>query len=272
MRENTSGNLSFYFDDFENRHLIIHVSDSALMHLMLAGIESFRIRIHGGEAKENYGPVETAGILWGHFLQKRETDHVFVDQVTNDTYAEKHRSSVSLNPTATKVKQRIVDSRWPHMSFVGDFHTHPYPKIDNKKSSKNYWTLKNVIKDGWKFSDGDYDFYESRSGYQPSEWDGRIALVLSVAEPQRVHDVDPKLIRPNTLMWQFEEFRLFLAAYSVDVLPTKGEESRFIVSPPRDDVDTRTTRPKRPYVFIDVPTISGTNAWYKYSFYDGNVV
>ena len=47
-------------------NLCVHVTDSALMHPLMAGMESFKVRRWGEKETTNRGPVETTGFLWGY--------------------------------------------------------------------------------------------------------------------------------------------------------------------------------------------------------------
>ena len=70
-----------------DRDLTIHVADSALLHLMLAGMESYKVRHWGTAVTANKGPAETAGLLFGHATRKGNMDHVMVEHVSTDTFA-----------------------------------------------------------------------------------------------------------------------------------------------------------------------------------------
>ena len=251
---------AFYFKNFEQRDIAIHISNFALMHLMMSTIESFHVRPWGKDTSETRGPVETAGLLWGHFFQKEDHDHVYVDQVSTDTYADRQAGSVALNEKVTMEKQKLVTERWPFLALVGDFHTHPY--------GKKTMTSTEVKNQGyWRFSDGDYECSENNDYFNPLNWDGRISLVMTIAQVQRLHEVEPEHLTDNAHTWLFDKYRFFLAAYALDVddAPSHDERKRkyvTTVSPPRQGK----RKPRhRPRVYIDVPMVHGTNPWYSYS-------
>ena len=79
-----------------------------------------------------------------------------------DTFAKGTANEVDLNLKVMDVKQKVVEQRWPHLSLVGDFHTHPY---------KNFGEV--VSNAGWEFSKGDRAWYEKHE--EPDSWPGCVA-------------------------------------------------------------------------------------------------
>ncbi len=229
-----------------DKELTIHVSDSSLMHLLLAGMESYKVRHWGTSVTANRGPAETAGLLWGYTVHRDNMDHVIVEHVSTDTFAKGTSSEVGLSEEVMCVKRSVIEERWPYLSLIGDFHTHPY---------KNYTEVEEAK--GWEASQGDRDWYEKYR--TPDDWPGRIALILAIGELARYHERshwEPEIIEDNTLRWQqLERFRFWLSAYAVD----ECEGNRFVVSP-----NARSDGPQRPHVYVDVPNVSGTNAWFSY--------
>ncbi|MCY3811151.1 MAG: hypothetical protein OXH15_05095 [Gammaproteobacteria bacterium] len=222
-----------------DKDVTVHVTDSALMHLLLAGMESYRAKRHGA--------LETGGLLWGFIKDETdsEMDHITIEHVSTDTYAKRKPDSVALSDRTTSAKRDVIEQRWPHLSMIGDFHTHPYTNYTEAVDNK-----------GWEFSRGDFEWYEN--GHTAESWAGRVGLVLAIAGLQRYHKDNHATTRVrsrygNTLQWQLGRYRFWLSAYSVDPL-----EGRLIVSPRGG------ANPSRRYVYIDVPTINGTDAWFTY--------
>ncbi len=221
-----------------DRDMVVHVSDVAIMDLLLAGMESYHNR-------RNDQPVETGGLLWGSIRDDGDMDHVTVAHVSTDTHGKRHPEHFTLNQVSTQAKCDLMNQRWPHLAMIGDFHTHPYSHYDE------------VPSDGSEFSRGDFDWYEK---YHTREtWAGRVGLVLTLAKLKR-HDrrsVNPSVKKRhgNTLYWQLGRYRFWLAAYAIDSV---GD--RLVVSPQSN------RERSRQYVYIDVPTINGTNAWFTYDY------
>ncbi len=222
-----------------DRDIAIHVSDSALMHLLLAGMESYTVRHWGKEVRK--GPAETAGLLFGYVTPRDGMDHAMVEHVSTDTFAKGTYWSVDLNPNVTKRKCEVIADRWPYLSLVGDFHTHPYKTYSEASAG------------GWEASAGDRDWWsDGRLGVE-----SHVALILTIARLTRKRSyVGPKLIGDNTIYWQqLDRYRFWLTAYAID-----RDNSALLVSPDPEPDD----RPTRPHVYLDVPAVNGTNAWFAY--------
>ena len=236
------------FDQPFERDLTIHVSDSAIMHLLMAGIESYHVNHWREGISEKRGPFETAGLLFGYFTSRFDMgmDIVTVEHVSTDTYAKRSSEDVTYNNKAAKVKKRIIEKRWPRLSLVGDFHTHPY---------KNYAELKEnneLNEKAWHFSEGDYISYDVSA-----DWRGNCALLLTVVEYKS--SVEFKRVQDNVIRWQINDYHFWLSGYALDVTGSNNDE--IVISPPRE---IKKSTQKRPNVYLDVPTINGTTTWFQY--------
>ena len=228
-----------------DRSLTVHVADSALLHLMLAGMESHKVRHWGATVTANRGPAETAGLLFGHATTKGDMDHVMVEHVSTDTFAKGTYWSVDLNRDVTQAKCEVIEERWPYMSLVGDFHTHPYKTCTDATGAR-----------GWKASADDRQWWSGE--HQRAMCRPYVALILTIARLTRRPNggrFTPKTIGSNTIHWhQLDRYRFWLTAYAID-----HDGDRLTVSP-----ESATEHPTRPHVYIDVPTVNGTNAWFSY--------
>lgn len=231
--------------DFTSRSAIVRVSDSAIMHLILAGMESFRVRVWGKQVRKNTTqPVETAGLLIGYATHRDNVDHFVVEHASTDKFVKGSSSEVEpLIETVTHEKRTVLRNQWPHLQLIGDFHTHPYTTYSQALAAK-----------GWEFSTADYETYDNN--WSPNEWEGRCALVLTIAELKKVHESSRKsneLWEDNVIHWQVGSFRFWLSAIVLDVVE-KSQGLRFIASPGKKDCSQT-----RPNVYINVPTIRGVD-------------
>ena len=233
----------------KKNNISIHLSDNAVMHLLMAGLECFNVRIWGKESTTKRGPTETAGTLWGYFIEGsgRQDDHIRVEHISQDTMAERHKGWVALNDDTTWIKSQLVQARWPHLSFIGDWHTHPYETYTECYDAN-----------GWKFSKGDYESFEHTWDEQVFEmWHQcKVSLVLTIARLNRVHEEKrwpSEVINNHIVRFQIGDFRFWISAYAID--PTG--ESSFVVSPGDREV--------RDDVYIDIPTVNGTDSWFEYN-------
>ena len=235
-------------------NLWIHVTDSALLHLLMAGMESFKVRRWGRNETTNRGPVEVAGSLWGYVPEATEDyDHFVIQHATTDIVAERSKGKVGFSPAGALAKQHVVSARWPHLALIGDFHTHPY---------KSYGEAT------WGASEEDRAWYEQNFYDNVTEASlhtrFRVSLILSIAELQRISDksrIQPKLTREHVLHWQLGNFRFWLAAYSVD-RPTDNDCPPLHLSP-REEGWPNVQHAGRDKVYLDVPTIYGTERYFE---------
>ena len=218
-----------------DRDIAIHVSDSSLLHLLWAGTESYKVRRWGKTYTSKRGPAETSGLLWGYTVSQEETDHVTIEQVSTDKHAKGTYFESELIKEVTAVKRQIVEERWPHLTMIGDFHTHVYKELSKANESG-----------GWHASQGDIKWYEE--DHSAETWPGRISLILTIAKHSKSR-IEPARLADHIIHWQqLGRFRFWLSAYAVD----ECDGNRLVVSP-KDDSDD----PSRPHVYLDVPTIYG---------------
>ncbi|MXX95298.1 MAG: hypothetical protein F4039_10785 [Gammaproteobacteria bacterium] len=234
----------------KKNNIQIHISDNALLHLLMSGLECFNLRFWRGKITQKRGPTETAGTLWGYFIggDGTEDDHVRVEFVSQDVLADRHKSWVVLQKDTTWVKSQLVQARWPHLSLIGDFHTHPYETYSECNEAC-----------GWKFSDGDCDYFQHTWNNQKELelWKRcKVSLLLTIAHLDRVHDEkrwDPDVVENHIVRFQIDRFRFWITAYAIDLT----DQSSFVVSPGN--------RQCRKQVYIDIPTINGTTNWFVYN-------
>ena len=196
---------------------IVEVSDSALMHLCLIGLESYCVPRN---------PKETYGLLWGSMANKStEKIHYQIDQVSTDIEAERTSGCVEYNKKSLKLKKSIIKECWPSLSFLGDFHTHPYK---NKEEARG----------GYKLSDDDRKDVEETNRTLWFEADLKVNLVMAIYPLGNVGWQGPGRIgdRDYTVKWTLRNYvqetyyRLRLAAYVVNPV-NDGRRHSLIVSP-----------------------------------------
>lgn len=238
--------MSAQTSDFQCPKAIVHVSDSAIMHLMLAGMESFHVRLKGKHVLENpdLPPVETAGLLIGYSCHRNKEDHFVIEHATTDKFAKGFSSRIGpLIDTVTEEKRKVIQRQWPHLQIIGDFHTHPYTSYSQAERHR-----------GWEFSSYDIKFHEELN---PEDWEGRCALVLTIAELKRVQEDSRRSNErwaENVIHWQLGDYRFWLSVIVLDGI-RDADSNRFVVSP-KQGINKDHMRPK---VYLNVPTIRGVD-------------
>ena len=239
--------------------LWIHVTDSALMHLLMAGMESYKVRLWDGRETTNRGPVEVAGLLWGYVPESSEGyDHLVVQHATTDIVGARAKNWSSFSLPSALAKQSVVSARWPHLSMIGDFHTHPYEKYTDAERTG-----------GWEASEGDRVWYEEHFAENVRNTNlqrrFKVSLVLTIAKLQRVREdtrAAPEVLgHGNVLRWQLGDFRYWLTAYSLD--RTSDDDDSPLVLSPREAGWPKVEHAGRDDVYLDVPTIYGTERYFE---------
>lgn len=124
---------------------IVTIKDAALMSLVYTTIEFFEVGNGNGENE-----LETGGFLWGSStLTKSEGKsirHIVIETSTNEVLAERSKGSFSPSIETLKLMSRISHKSFPHYSFLGMFHSHPYRlKSPNKKGVSKPYTESDVV-------------------------------------------------------------------------------------------------------------------------------
>ena len=153
---------------------IIRISEAALIQIILTALEAYTVP-HKVKVAKRRG-VETIGQLWGHSLILPNGSHLHaIEAATPDTSAERSRDAVIVHDDALDVKIDVVTSFFPQFSFMGDFHTHPYPdaKVSEVDARRMY-----------RFSEVDHQSIEAAQAYYRARG-YKIGLVMAIAETSR---------------------------------------------------------------------------------------
>ena len=122
-------------------------------------------------------PVEIYADLWGYRRQGSETEHVHVDRIGVCVSAKAKKDQVKLSKNVITLQDDIV-KRWsPHVSLLGDFHTHPW---ESRKELRRFR--------GWNFSDTDKDSFLADDELWKQAGDNPIALVMAITKLKRVRE------------------------------------------------------------------------------------
>ena len=195
----------------------IRVSDRALESMVLSASESFVLG-DGSKptrrTKRKKRQVETYGYMWG-FRRKASdsgTEHVYIDRFDESLSARRKSSSVRPNDDAVLLKNAIVERWSPQLSFLGDFHTHPYASRQKVEQHR-----------GWEFSKNDIDAFKNDEQLWELANQRPLMLVMAVAPIERVHATEATWIQNNCWNFNIGQLRFWLA---VGVGYTSGGKER----------------------------------------------
>lgn len=235
---------------YEMTNYTVEISDSALMHLCVAGIESYRLPKR---------PRETYGLLWGSVSsEKKEEIYYQVAHVFTDIEAKRRANSVTYSEESIYLKRETIGKCWPTQTFLGDFHTHPYRNSNDAAGKKGYVA-----------SDGDRKDVERNNRDLWLAVKSRISLVLTIAELDRRGSAKPKRFKNNehivrwAIRWTTDNYYQFwLAAYVVDKIERPRKRTKLFLNPREEDwIDDWKDKIDLPehQVWLDIPSVLGNS-------------
>ena len=182
----------------------IRVSNRALESMVLSASESYVLgdghRISIKKSHQNY--KETYGHIWGiRKINKNSTEYIYVDRFYESLSARRKRDSVEPNEDAVRLKNSILERWSPHLSFLGDFHTHPYESLKEVQKCK-----------GWEFSRSDRISFKLDDRLWELANHRPIMLVMVVAPIEKVRDTIAESQESNCWRFNIGELRFWLTA------------------------------------------------------------
>ena len=174
------------------------ISERALESMVLAACEAYAFG-----KDDSREAVETYAHLWG--FRRSSTDggieHVHVDRISVCVSARVANDRATVFSDVIALQDDIVKHWSPHLSLLGDFHTHPYASrrelIDN---------------DGWKFSDCDRTSFLGDDNLWKRADGNPVSLVMAIAELQAVRQGWAEW--KAAYRWRFDvgQYRFYLSA------------------------------------------------------------
>ena len=212
---------------------VVRLSENALLSLVLNGLEAYSVF----DKNKNSGPkrgLETYGSLIGYETKMKDERALFQIELANvDTSAGKKKNEVEYNELATTLKAQTLGSFWPHLEYLGDFHTHPYRCYSEVSNDKGYYLSEDDRKD-----------LAENSGFW-GEYRYRVGLVVAIGALKKAGSMNPDWVDSECTCVQMTlgNLRLWITAYCAFLDDNKKE---LVYT---DDNDPR--------VFLVCPSITG---------------
>ena len=193
---------------------IINLSENCLISLVLSALEAYAIR-HQGKRKNG---LETFGSLFGYETKIDDGPTIYTIELASvDTSSTKKRDSVDYQEKALILKKQILRSFWPHLSFLGDFHTHIYPNRSEMPTTGQF------------LSEGDRRDLQRNEEFW-KELDSRLSLVLTVStlgrSGSKAAGWEDWYKWPHCIQFTMANTRIWIAGYCLK----KSEEKIFYTS------------------------------------------
>lgn len=183
------------------RRYVVRVSENALISLVLSSLEAYSVKKK--DIKEKGRPksrIEVYGSLFGHEVIMKNKEILYqVEMAHTDTTAEQRRSSVDENKEAISLKADVITSFWPHLIYLGDFHSHPFKNTKEVRNNKMYFMSQDDrewLKDNfWK-----------QKGY-------RVGLIMTLAAMEKAGRKANDWVATNCVEATLGNYRMWLSAY-----------------------------------------------------------
>lgn len=189
----------------EKGYLVI-LSENALISLLLSSLEAYAIEKKGFRGKHKKH-LETYGSIYGQHIELEDGRTLFrVEMAQTDTTAKQTMDSVQYSEEAISLKRAALASFWPHLDYLGDFHSHPYETLREVRDTKGQYLSggdRMNLEDNWESFFRDLRY--------------RLGLVVTVSAMQRVRDSGKVWAGEglNCLEFNIGNFRLWIAAFCV---------------------------------------------------------
>lgn len=170
-------------------------SDGALESMCHSALETYLY----GDGHETKSQVEVNGYLWGWRKASNDMQFIFVDRVSPSFSSKKHQNWVQPNQKAVELQMAFMDRWAPEMSFLGDFHSHPYDNLQTVNKFR-----------GYHFSDGDFGYLRKDEFLWQRTEGNPLIVVMTICKLAKVHDSEGQMISQNVWRWDIGEFRFWL--------------------------------------------------------------
>ena len=173
-----------------NKEQIFHIrfSDEAIDSMLMAGTEAYFL----GDGRRLGTPVEIDGYLWGFYGDQGDDNTLIqVERFAPSFSSKRTPVSVVPNEDAARLMHDIMVHLCPHLSFLGEVHTHPYASLEDAQDAR-----------GWRFSEEDLESM-SESVWELTVDNPPLWIVLAIAPLRRVHTTLP-MESDDSGAWQFD--------------------------------------------------------------------
>jgi transcriptional antiterminator Rof (Rho-off) len=182
---------------------IVRISENALISLILNALEAYCINHKNINTHDNI-KLETFGNLFGYEMKLTDGKVVYQIEIANtDTSAKQKNSSVSYNREAISLKIDTITSFWPHLDYLGEFHSHPYDSHKEAKDIKGYY-----------LSDNDRNDLTSNSEFW-GKYRHRVGLLITIGPMLRSSSRETQWVNTNMNCVELNlgNFKIWLTAY-----------------------------------------------------------
>lgn len=187
---------------------IVSISESAFFTIISTALESYKLehQIHNGEMGDR---VETFGHLWGYSRYYNTPEQVYrVVWADTSTAVIRDKSYVAYDNEAQSLKQDFVDTFFPEVSYLGDYHSHPYSTHEDEVKTELALERNGL----YQFSKGDFEAVKNL--HENEYLDYRVGLVVTVYEREdKITRHQKRLDGESCIRFQYSGMTIWIKAY-----------------------------------------------------------
>lgn len=186
---------------------LVSVSDHVFFNVVTSALEAYKL----GHITDDgsCSCVETFGHLWGYATKSAlGVDAVYrLVWADTSTAVKRSKSSVTFDDEAYQLKEGFVDRFFPEVSYMGDFHSHPYSFEEDGVKTE----LELERKGYYKFSKSDFD---SVRQLQKDGANYRVGLVATVySRDEKVSRSTAWIDGESCIRFQYDGLTIWLKVY-----------------------------------------------------------
>jgi hypothetical protein len=185
----------------------IRLTPSLVQSMTLSTMEAYCIRDPRAHRKAG---VETYGYIWGTKKCTQGMTNFHLTKLSVSITAERSYMSVFPNPKTGVLKSKVLQRMAPHLTLLGDFHSHPWA------------TQKSMKRDvGFDFSVQDFDSFLDEDLFWETSGNNPVMLVQTVVRLRRAGRRGSGWQRQNVFYFDIDDHRFWINA-AVGFLDERG--------------------------------------------------
>ncbi len=177
----------------------IRLSPSLVESMTLSAMEAYCFR---GPRAHRKGGVETYGYIWGTKKSTRDGITIFhLSKLSVSITAKRSYMAVFPNPNTGVLKSQVLQQMAPHLTLLGDFHSHPWA------------TQKSLKRDvGFNFSPQDFVSFVEEDLFWETSDNNPLMLVQTVVRLRRKGRRGSGWQRQNVFYFDIDDHRFWINA------------------------------------------------------------
>lgn len=187
---------------------VVSVSEQAFFSIVTSALEAYKLErvLTNGDSAAG---VETFGHLWGYCQQTIGTNMMYrVVWADTSTAVERDQGSVAYTDEAQELKQGFIDTFFPEVCYLGDYHSHPYSHGNDEIKTEL------ELERGHYYRFSDTDFRAVKVLQDENALDYRVGLVATVFERDRKVKRSLKTLDGEScIRFQYMNMTIWLKAY-----------------------------------------------------------